>query len=287
MNSDVNAPAPATSTLQSNSGVLTSRSILTKLLSTLGSLRPIGPSANEFQNIASTHPDLAHPHMRFNSGRLYQLSPEETAKARSVFLTLHVLFPHHLLPALDLLDHGLVTRLVPKPGRIQVDGDDDRARLTTDPTGACGASPTNPAWEVFYIQSSSAVTSTTNTRRKKQSVSATFYEVRLDSWNCSCPAFSVDAFQGLMSAGDDTAGERPDQLDNFLSGIHEAEEVGWRVGGIATLPSPGGAPICKHILAAVLARAAPMLFGTGVAESIASREQLAGWGGGWGEFGYG
>jgi len=80
------------------------------------------------------------------------------------------------------------------------------------------------------------------------------------------------------------ATKQPEQLDAMS---RESEEAGCLFGGTATLPSAGRTPVCKHILAAFLARAAPKLFGSGVAESMASKEQLAGWGGGWGEFGYG
>lgn len=278
--------APARSALSSNSR--RHSSILAQLLSTLNSLHPIGQSANEAEAI-----DFAHPSNTRYSGQLHHLSPEDTTKARSVFLTLHVLFPHHLLPALDLLDRGLVTRLMPKIERIQSGG--DRAKLATDNTQVRAAASASPAWEVYYIQSSSAVTSKPNPRRKKQSVSATFYEVRLDSWNCSCPAFSVDAFQGLMNSCDDMddkvnmsqASGQEEQLDQPFSTTNESEGMGWRVGGTVTLPSSGSTPICKHILAATLARVAPKLFSTGITESRVSREQLAGWGGGWGEFGYG
>jgi hypothetical protein len=278
--------APATSTSSSNSGGHSS--ILAQLLATLNSLQPIGQSANEAEAI-----DFAHPSNTRYSGQLHHLSPEDTTKARSVFLTLHVLFPHHLLPALDLLDRGLVTRLIPKIEQSQSDG--DRAKLATAGAHDREAASPSPPWEVYYIQSSSAVTSKPNPRRKKQSVSATFYEVRLDSWNCSCPAFSVDAFQGSMNSCDDIddkvsmpqTSEQEEQLDQSFSTRNESEGVGWRVGGTTTLPSSGSTPICKHILAATLARVAPKLFSTGITESRVSREQLAGWGGGWGEFGYG
>lgn len=277
---------PATSPLSPNLGQHSS--ILAQLLSTLTSLQPIGQSANEAEAI-----DFAHPSNTRYSGQLHHLSQEDTTKARSVFLTLHVVFPHHLLPALDLLDRRLVTRLMPKIGQIQSDG--SRAQLAIDNTNFREAVLPSPAYEVYYIQSSSAVTSKPNPRRKKQSMSATFYEVRLDSWNCSCPAFSVDAFQGLISSCDDMDDkvnvsqprEQEEQLDQFFSTTSESDGIDWRVGGTATLPSSGSIPICKHILAATLAKVAPKLFSTGTTESRVSREQLAGWGGGWGEFGYG
>lgn len=85
-------------------------SILDQLLSVLGSLEPAElPATDELDSI--TFAQLTHSP---NHGRLHHLSADDRSKARSVFLTLHVLFPHHLLPALDLLDRGLVTCLVPK-----------------------------------------------------------------------------------------------------------------------------------------------------------------------------
>lgn len=274
-------------------------SVLDQLLSVLGSLEPAElPVRDEVDSI--TFAQLTHSP---NHGRLHHLSPDDRSKARSVFLTLHVLFPHHLLPALDLLDRGLVTCLVAKSTAQSLGDDETRGASTRSTVGleavSAPAPPPSPgcSWELYYVQSSSAVTSKPNPRRKKPSPSATFYEVRLDSWNCSCPAFSVDAFQGLMDLHDDAdvadkvvdptqAKEQKAQPDQRLSAVEGSEGTGWRVGGTATLPTSGGMPICKHILAATLARAAPKLFETGVSDIMVSREQLAGWGGGWGEFGY-
>lgn len=274
-------------------------SILDQLLSVLGSLEPAElPATDELDSI--TFAQLTHSP---NHGRLHHLSADDRSKARSVFLTLHVLFPHHLLPALDLLDRGLVTCLVPK-SPVQSQGDDGALKAPTKSTvgleaiSAPASSPSpGSSCELYYVQSSSAVTSKPNPRRKKPSPSATFYEVRLDSWNCSCPAFSVDAFQGLMDLPEDAnvdhkvvnltqVNEQKGQPDQHLSAVEGSEGKSWRVGGTATLPTSGGMPICKHVLAATLARAAPKLFETGVSEIMVSREQLAGWGGGWGEFGY-
>jgi hypothetical protein len=46
----------------------------------------------------------------------------------------------------------------------------------------------------------------------------------------------------------------------------------------------GRVPSCKHILAAVLAKAAPKLFKGGFKERVASKEEIVAWGSGWGEF---
>lgn len=262
---------------------MTESSILDQLLSVLGTLQPILPSASDGHVIDDLLFGSASTHGRgVNSGQLHHLSADDGRRARSVLLTLHVLFPHHLLPAMDLLDRGLVTRLTVPPSELMASQDREAS------------------WEVYYIQSSSALTSKSNPRRKKPGVSATFYEVRLDSWNCSCPAFSIDAFQGLTDLHDDDDNddrtgvgsmhlttEQQGQSESRLSAADESEETHWRMGGTATLAMLGGTPICKHILAAALGKAAPKLFSLGVTETIASLQQLAGWGGGWGEFGYG
>ncbi|KAK5045062.1 hypothetical protein LTR84_010210 [Exophiala bonariae] len=258
-------------------------SVLDHLLSALGTLQPFSPlmSGRPAIDELLLGPQRSGMHSpSLNSGRLHHLPVDDTEKARSVFLTLHVLFPHHLLPALDLLDRGLVTRLMPKS------------------SGSAASQSQGPSWEVYYVQSSSALTSKPSPRRKKPSVLAIFYEVRLDSWNCSCPAFSVDAFQGLMDQYENDeepvdgstvlpTTEQLGQLDFNPPREDETEEAGGRVGGTTTFAIPGGTPVCKHILAATLAKVAPNLFSTGVTETTASREQLAGWGAGWGEFGYG
>jgi hypothetical protein len=72
-----------------------------------------------------------------------------------------------------------------------------------------------------------------------------------------------------------------------LVGHLEEEEADWRFGGLATVRSATPTPVCKHILAAVLAKAAPRLFSNGVTEKAVTPEELMGWGAGWGEFGYG
>lgn len=243
-------------------------------------------------------PSLPHLHRALGppqpTSALHRLSATDAQHARSVFLTLQVLFPHELLPALDILDRGLVTRLVVKQ--------DEHTQAPNPIAGTTGmgkgSAPSDVevddegvledvnGWEVYYVQSSSAVTSrsgksrTTGSSRystRRHDPSATFYEVRLASWNCSCPAFSVSAFQGLNVQAEESAATI-DAMD---------ADLGWRFGGVATNPSTRSVPSCKHILAAVLAKAAPKLFGPGVHVNRVSKEELAGWGAGWGELGVG
>ena len=58
----------------------------------------------------------------------------------------------------------------------------------------------------------------------------------------------------------------------------------WAFGGMCTNGNMG-VPVCKHILAALLCKAAPEVFGHGMVVREVSKEELAGWGGGWGDHG--
>jgi len=285
--------------------------MLTSLFATLSQLTPVQPSSN-VQHWSGFSPPARSP--------VHSLSPPDSDKARSIFLTLHVLFPHELLPALDLLDRGLVTRLsvggekagstssavveLPSGGGPagEHDGLLEEGRHVLNPSDSQAEE-----WEVYYVQSASSQqphsrrTATTakpsfHHASHKPSPSSMYYEVRLDSWNCSCPAFSVSAFQGLrLHQGGQHSGLNPDahlflhppqsNITQTPGDQHPAS--GWAFGGVATTGSGPRIPSCKHILAAVLAKAAPRLFAPGVAERVVSREEMVGWGGGWGEFGYG
>ena len=224
---------------------------------------------------------------------LKNLPASASEDAKSLFLTLHFLFPHELLPALDLLDRCLVTRLITPNNGTDVD--------TT-------SSPVN---EVFYIRSASALPthSTTNTEPTegrfrnalsgKGSATQTFYEVRLDSWNCSCAAFAFSAF-GLMMRDDEDKEEQGDD-EGFDEGKGDAEGArrkeenehnkmkDWIFGGIITRSDvANGVPVCKHILAAVMSKAAPRLFAEDVHVRIrrdVAESEIAGWVAGWGEGG--
>lgn len=210
---------------------------------------------------------------------LTRLEGPSATVARTAFLTLHLLFPHELLPALDLLDRDLVSCFSPA------------ANSSTTPE----APPRAVGQEVWYIQSASAITEADarsggagryrNAMRGK--ATETFYEVRLDSWNCSCAAFAFQAFS-LLSTREEQ-GER-----NAGHGEHEEMEAvadgyeGFRFGGTAV--EGGVAPVCKHILAAALAKnlpgfALPLGKEGRVWKRDMGREELAGWAAGWGDRG--
>ena len=231
-------------------------------------------------------------------------------------LTLHFLFPHELLNALDILDKGLVTRLVllsdsvatiSGPGGADVD----------EATGNDGNAKLNEI-EIFFIQSASALRARallerqrgnarargkafSTSRYRKPNPSLAQYEVRLGAWNCSCAAFAVSAFgkgtqrqaarQGSARKGreeevpdseDEDEDDDEDEAQHHRDGDAGKDDAQIKYGGISTR---GGVkvPVCKHILAALSGKTCPELFGRGVTTKVVSKEELAAWAAGEGD----
>jgi hypothetical protein len=211
---------------------------------------------------------------------LSSLRRQDLKTAKSIFTTLHFLFPHELLPALDLLDRKLVTQLVfiPSPSTAL-------DMPVTHPPRSEGSSTVSEqtSWETFYVQSASATASSSKSNSRYRRVynpTGTYYEVRLDAWNCTCPAFAYSAFGGASDLSHDQAGL---EAEHEQTGSEkEGEGEGWRFGGTATRDGTG-APICKHILATVLGKALPSLFGSGVERKEVTAAEAGGWGAGWGD----
>ena len=163
-----------------------------------------------------------------------------SVREQQLFVTLHCLFPNELLPALDLLDRRLVTRMVCA----------DQA----------GHRP------VFQVRSSQPPS-----RSRFQGGVRTSYEVRLTAWNCSCPAFVFAAF----------APAAPAQLDTPMHGRDHPGLSASAFGGL-TLAHQTLPPVCKHLLACLLAETCQPLFDSHVLDMQVSRDELAGWVAGWG-----
>ena len=159
---------------------------------------------------------------------LSRLSPSQLAKVKPLLLTLHCLFPNDLLPALDILDRGLVQRLVVRRDR---DVKINAVPSASTPDQELPASPTNHEIRhdetnpstgldtitpddghashgtealgkdlcLFLVTSASSVpvaassiSISTSTQEPQKA-----YEVRLNAWNCTCPTFTLSAFRDL------------------------------------------------------------------------------------------
>lgn len=230
-------------------GLPSHRAFLTKLLSAV-------PETIQGRSVANPLADFATDH-------------------RQILLTLHVLYPNEFLPALDLLDRRLVTRLlvsreVPKA---------DQATQQDEP-------------ECYYVRSAQQQ----RAGRFATSYDATAnYEVRLTAWNCSCPAFAFAAFPSTIDSvlptndGGD-AGSSTRVAQHHMARLSKAENLGKapNVRAHDTTPTVGGVyecsndvPMCKHILACILVERC-CLFTDFVEERRVSVAEYAGWAAGWG-----
>ncbi|KAK1830740.1 ubiquitin carboxyl-terminal hydrolase family protein [Podospora conica] len=166
---------------------------------------------------------------------------------RHLLTTLHVLFPTLLLPALDLLDRRLVARVTL----------DDA--LSYRPSGQ----QTPPT---FHLISSSIAP---HPRRRGQDGDAAppvgrFYVVRLGTWHCTCAGFALAL--AVRRRGD---GKRGDARKRAEGG-----QVGF--GGTGVEGVDEGTPVCKHLLACLLAERWRGVLGGYVRERRVGREEMGG-----------
>jgi len=208
------------------------RALLTHILNHLSTF-PQDPITNATTNPATTstesHDEPNHP-----------LLPPTT---KSHLLALHSLLPHCLLPALDLLDRGLVERWIPL---------DSNPPATTKPS----------SW-VYYITSKPAPSISSEFTNPFHSSTSTTpstytYEARPSIWHCTCANFTLYALA--------SAAEPATTYSNAAEG-NIVDKTVWIWGSQHLSPyHPSTIPVCKHLLAAVLAEKCPALFGAFVKE---------------------
>jgi hypothetical protein len=253
-------------------------------------------------------------------------TPATSQNTKSAFLTLHSLFPHDFLPALDLLDRGLVTRFVlarepeveepPKEnvagGENDDTGDPENERQRTETLRDDNQTEQRPHSEpqanhakskrkrkettVYQVRSAqrTKTSSRSDHPTSTTTTTGTSYEVRLEAWNCSCPAFAfaalpVDAAENghrddeIGGDGDDAGyGLTGHQSDTTATAVaHDGEdEIAWL--GFGGLTRGKDVPVCKHLLACVVAERCQG-FEQLVEEKEVGVEEVAGWAAGWGD----
>lgn len=239
-----------------------------------------------------------------------------TENQRAILMTLHVLFPNELLPALDLLDRDLVTRYkiqssspatttseAPLDGVTNPHGEprtetasDETApanqsgkRSTT--TAAAAATTTTP---IYYVRSAQSTSNNAHSKRYRDPMAtSTHYEVRPLAWSCSCPAFTFAAFPFQSTSSHQSSHQTshnsshqyhhnfPRQSSTSDSQPHTEtakSKIPWFAGGLSTGQE---VPICKHLLACTLVEQTG-LFGAFVREREVNFEEMVGWAAGWG-----
>lgn len=228
-------------------------------------------------------------------------APEPVKKQ---LLSLQVLFPNEFLPALDLLDRRLITRFrigngepLPTTGidaaahpDVQVHNAETAQAVNQPMTDSiksthCGTTTIHPPLcttpgnsdTVHYVRSAQQRPSRYSTSYD----STTSYEVRLQAWNCTCPAFAFAAFPSVHP-------DPPVRIYNDEDTDHDAQNEAtgtgakeWVFGGVSLGESMP--PVCKHLLACVLAERCKGIFGSCVEERSVSVETAAGWAAGWGD----
>ncbi|PLB45366.1 hypothetical protein P170DRAFT_457752 [Aspergillus steynii IBT 23096] len=170
--------------------------------------------------------------------------------AKPLMLTLHCLFPNELLLALDILDRGLVRRLARR------DADEGESSSTA----------------VFFVISAAAAPKTPAKKPAPTRAGQMGYEVRLQAWNCTCPAFTLAAFRDL-GPRDDDEGPAAEGRTRYAYG-----------GCLPGAPTRTSPPVCKHLLACLLMARCPGAFESTAGEANpipVAAEELAGWCAGW------
>ncbi|KAJ9295354.1 hypothetical protein DTO271G3_6177 [Paecilomyces variotii] len=220
-----------------------------------------------------------------NTNPFHSLLGSQLSKVKSLMLTLHCLFPNELLLALDILDRKLVRRFV-SIKHIDQDGEGNAAGSSHDreeipdsqeeeeevEVNSPPDQQSSMREEIFLVLSTSSVTS-----QSSRGVPEKYYEVRLRAWNCTCPGFVLSAFRNLGDAGEEDVGVQDEGMNDYHGDR-------W-LGGTLTRTMSGNSapPMCKHLLACILATRCTGLFGNGLQERIdVSQTEMAGWAAGWG-----
>ena len=212
---------------------------------------------------------------------------------RSLLVTLHVLFPSLLLQALDLLDRGLVTRVVqvitsdpqaptvwPPQAHIHLPvtdqaGDDNGERHEVQGLNQGQKGNENTIYLVRSAQSTHSRSGSSSSRYS--TTQGNSYIVRLTAWNCSCAAFAFSAFPAS------TSGPFSPHFEDADSGERYAQRTAseWEFGGLSSDGKTGhgkGVPCCKHLMACLLAERWVPVLGGYVKQMGVGREEMAGLG---------
>lgn len=188
--------------------------------------------------------------------------------AKSILLTLHGLFPTTFLPALDVLDRNLVTRMI-----LDSHTEISEVGIIMDAHSQQISNGKLPERCVYYVRSNAPSYPTRGRFSDRLGGDDTSYEVRTSVWNCTCAAFTfaaVNAAQATYCPGElfrpseETA--EPTVFDQPLG----------QWGGHYKSGKDQDVPICKHIFACLLAENWTVAKGL-VEEKCVSREEMAGW----------
>ncbi|KAL4912173.1 hypothetical protein BDW62DRAFT_195311 [Aspergillus aurantiobrunneus] len=262
-------------------------------------------------NPTQRHPRLTQPSSAFPTFQLTNLKP--------LMLTLHCIFPNEFLLALDILDRGLVRRVrtqhitETRGGDKTQEGDERAIKIPIEDPNKNRA----PEEDFFFVTSASTIPRPSRLSfpasepggdqrqmQKQTQWQEKGYEVRLQAWNCTCPSFTMSAFRSLgpdpsssplssskhTDDAEDDDDPAPDHSgnQNANADADASDADAYSFGGTLPLHPESAPPVCKHILACLLAALCPGL-GAGSGKAGSDRfvtidmEEVAalcaGWGG--------
>ncbi len=143
---------------------------------------------------------------------------------------------------------------------------------------------------IYLVRSSQPTKSrfsTTSTSGGGTGWAGTLYTVRLNAWNCTCAAFAFSCFPrssyypSLAAPWDiSKGGEDEDFPARGQQG--RKEESKWEFGGLSLdgkdgERGEGQIPVCKHLLACLLAERWENVLGNYVKERVVGMEEMAGY----------
>ncbi|PYH92023.1 hypothetical protein BO71DRAFT_35369 [Aspergillus ellipticus CBS 707.79] len=215
------------------------------------------------------------------------LHVSQIPEVKKLMLTLHCIFPNEILLALDVLDRSLVKQFVRgdnQPGDCPAD-----AHLTTSEDPVKNEPPTVD--DIFLVLSAStamasSARSLSSSKPRSSEVDQKGYEVRLRAWNCTCPTFTLAAFRDIgprsPAKEDGDSLSRVEMKESLCESGEPKSQTSF--GGTLTLGSTKSSPpVCKHLLACLLAVRCPGIFGLCERDTVAvGTKELAGWCAGWG-----
>lgn len=303
------------------SSLPTPRELLTSLLNAISDIQASPPTISQppHQQATATGPPVALAQetpkilksvTATESNPLRLIPPAQ----RPLLATLHVLFPSLLLPALDLLDRGLVSRLIPVSSQANIDDAQSRRQQESgysDMTSATGIneaaaaslSASSAPSQVYQVQSAQRQQKQRQKHQAHHTFSRagdTYYVVHTAAWSCTCAAFAFAAHPSAPltskapplqpdSRGVGGGAVGADDPSLSLLGrelLHDEEDEDenedWTFGGYAHDGSSRheghGAvpPCCKHLLACVLAERWDAVLGRYVHRRAVGREEMAG-----------
>lgn len=272
----------------------TSRQLLTSLLNAISEI-PIPDKDQQEEDSLGQRKTLPNPLRLIN------------AEHRPLFTTLHVLFPSLLLPALDLLDRGLVSRLTlrRRSDSRHFQNQDEGGNPAKDHDMISGNQggrdeETEAAATVYIVRSAQPLRrhfgANSSTTAGGPSSSGQAYIVHINAWNCTCAAFAFAAFPGQPLQREPEAETKVKDDDEMVlnpapvpPSNHEygqrpeadVDSTPWHFGGmsfdgIKREDGAGGIPCCKHLLACVLAERWAGALGQYVTERTVGKEEMAG-----------